>query len=352
MKNIYQLLGILGVSSTIWFLTSCNQPENEHTLGHDEKEIPVQLMPLQQDENSTNIVASGVFTTEDETILSFKNGGVIENISVKEGDRVKKGQVLATLNMVEIDASVQQASLGLEKAKRDYQRALQLFQDSVATKEQLENARTARDVAIQQNRAAQFNMSYSQIRATDDGYVLKKLANSGQTVGPGTPILQINGAGHSSWKLKVGVSDEQWATLQIGDRASIETDLDQETIEAFVARKSKGIDPTSGTFTVVLEVQKDETIGPIGTGVFARATITPSRLIAGWNLPYSAVLDGHKGDGYVFISNDKETVKRVKVKIGSINKDQVTIIGGLEAYKYVVVSGSAYLKDGSKIKEQ
>lgn len=341
---------MLCFSSVVFLIASCGQQERQSSL-HQEEVIPVKLLALQEDENGTNITASGVFTTEDETILSFKNGGIIQEVSVKEGDHVKKGQVLATLNMVEINASVQQATLGLEKAERDYQRVLRLFQDSVATKEQLENVETARDIAVQQHKAAQFNQNFSQIRATDDGYVLRKFANAGQTVGPGTPIIQLNGVGSSTWKLRVGVSDEQWSALTIGDKAMIETDLSPETIQASVARKSEGIDPASGTFTVVLEV-KDKDIDPIATGVFARATITPSQRTSGWNIPYEAVLDGHKNEGYVFVSNDKTTVTKVKVTIGAISKDHITVVEGLESYNYAVISGSAYLKDGSAIKEQ
>lgn|SRR5690606_4364970 len=350
MKISYQFLATFCIAVTIIFFAACNQRDDQNAL-NDETVIPVKLMPLQQRESSSNIVASGVFTTEEETVLSFKNGGIIQNISVNEGDRVRKGQVLATLNMVEIDANVQQANLSLEKATRDYQRVRQLFDDSVATKEQLENAKTARDLALQQNRAAQFNQSYSQIRATEDGYILKRFANAGQTVGPGTPVLQLNGAGNANWKLRVGVSDEQWAVLKTGDPAVITTDLSADSLHASIIRKSEGIDPASGTFTVILQVD-DPNISHIATGVFARAIITPTSNSSGWNLPYSAVLDGHKGEGYVFVTNDKETVKRVPVKIGAINKDQVTVVGGLEPYQYAITSGSAYLKDGSTIKEQ
>lgn len=350
MKVNYQFRVILCTVSAILLLSACSQKEKQ-TDKSDETTIPVKLMSLRQGENSSKITASGVFTTEEETVLSFKNGGIIQSIAVKEGDRVSKGQVLATLNMAEIDAGVQQANLGLEKAKRDYERALRLFEDSVATKEQFENAKTARDIALQQNRAAEFNRRYSQIRATDDGYVLKRFATAGQTVGPGTPILQLNGAGNSNWKLRVGVSDQQWAILKIGDPAIIETDVNNESIPASVIRKSEGIDPSSGTFTVILQVEESN-INHIATGVFARATITPTQNYSGWNLPYSAVLDGNKGEGYVFVTNDKKTAKRVPVQINSINKDMVTVTDGLGPYQYVIVSGSAYLKDGSSIKEQ
>ena len=66
------------------------------------------------------IQTSGLFTTDDETYLAFKTGGIIEKIYVKEGDAIRKGQLLATLNLTEIEAQVAQARLSFEKAKRDF----------------------------------------------------------------------------------------------------------------------------------------------------------------------------------------------------------------------------------------
>jgi len=330
-------------------LISCGGVTNENELNKEEI-IPVSLIALQEGENGNPVQASGIFTTEDETILSFKNGGIIQQILVNEGDKVTKGQLLARLNMTEISAGLQQANLGLEKAERDYKRALQLFQDSVATREQLENAKTAHDIAIQQNKAAQFNLNFSEIRANNGGYVLKRFVNEGQTVGPGSPILQINGAGNADWKLKVGVSDKQWTLLTIGDKALIETDLSPEKIKAQVFRKSEGIDPVSGTFSITLKLNPGQNLN-LASGVFARAVIYPSKQVSGWSIPYDALLDGDAGEGFVFVTNDKKMVKKAKVKLGQIAKDEILILSGLENFTYLVISGSAYLKDGTKIKE-
>ena len=78
--------------------------------------IPVKVIEINQESIGQTVHASGVFTTEDETYLGFKIGGVIQHILVKEGDAIKSGQLLATLNLTEIKAQVQQAQIGLEKA--------------------------------------------------------------------------------------------------------------------------------------------------------------------------------------------------------------------------------------------
>ncbi len=313
-----------------------------------EEQIPVSLLSLSQGKGESVIETTGLFTTDDETLLAFKNGGVIERVYVKEGDLVKKGQLLAILNMTELNAKSAQAKLAVEKAERDFKRAQKLYKDSVATLEQFENAKTYLDVVKEDLNTIQFNLRYSEIRATTDGYVLLKLANEGQIVGPGTPVVQINGAKKGNWVVKIGVSDRQWASIQEGDSALITADAFSDVLPAKVLRKSEGLNPSTGTFTV--QVQPNS-IGklPIASGMFAKVKIF-GKATDSWEIPYESLLDGDGGKGFIFVTDDNRTVKKVEVEIGDIQKDYVLIRSGLEGHHSVVVSGSPYLKEGSKIK--
>lgn len=330
--------------------SACNHPEKNTAAIVSQDTIPVKVLPLAAEDLSRAIATSGQFTTNDETMLSFKNGGVINRIYVNEGDAVSKGQLLAAVNPTEISAQVAQINLSYQKAERDYDRASKLYKDSVATLEQMQNAKTAFEVAKQQLSAARFNQNYAEIRATRNGYVLKKLTSEGQMVGPGTPILQVNGAKQHGWILKVGLSDQQWAVLKLNDGASVTTDaLPQQTLPARVTRKSEGIDPQSGTFSVELTLA-DAHIKGLATGLFGKATIVPTGVNKGYTIPYDALLDGGENEGYVFITNDRATVQKVKVQLGAIQQDKISIISGLKNARAIVVSGSAYLTNGSKIK--
>lgn len=340
--------GILIILITA-LLAGChnNRQEQSKTVGQDT--IPVKVMSLEKADSRQNIYASGQFTTDDETNLGFKNGGIINRIYVKEGDAVSRGQLIATLQLAEINAQAEQATLSVQKAERDYTRASSLYKDSVATLEQMQNAKTALDVARQQLNAVKFNQNYSEIRATADGYVLRKYANEGQVVGPGTPVVLINGARQGkSWLLKAGVSDRQWAAIQTGDKATIETDaLPGQRINATVTKKSEGIDITNGTFLVELTLQ--EKPATIASGLFGKATIVPSRTVSAWAIPYDALLDGTQNEGYVFITNDNKTATKVKVTLGGIDNHKVLVTGGLDSAKALIISGSAYLDDHSPI---
>lgn len=329
-------------------LAACNQAETPTTEVEDR--IPVRTLSLLSDTMSQTFSVSGQFTTDDETLLSFKTGGIIQKLYVEEGDPVRKGQLLATLNLTEVNAAVAQARLGLQKAERDYERANRLYLDSVATLEQMQNAKTALELARQQYASAGFNQQYSEIRATQSGYVLKKYVNEGQITGPGNPVFLINGASDAKWRLKLGLSDRQWAAMQLGDPALVSTELAPgKEFAAKVVKKSEGLDPQTGTFQLLLELENIPR-GLLASGLFGKAKLYPRGSQTGWAIPFDALLDGDAQEAYVFITNDGKTAVRQKVEVGRVDKDAVWIESGLENARELIVSGSAYLSHGSPIK--
>jgi len=267
---------------------------------------------------------------------------------VREGDRISKGQVLATLDLTEIKALADQAKLGLDKAERDLARVKNLFKDSVATLEQLQNTETAFELAKAQLNSVNFNRSFSQIKAPVSGFVLKKFVNPGQVVGVGDPVLRTNGAGNSQWILKSGVSDKQWSGIKVGDKATVAVDaFPGKTFEGKVIRKSETADPATGAFTVEIEVKKVDV--KLAAGMFASADLHTSKKVTSWNIPYDAVLDANGKDGFVFTTSDSKTAVKTPVIIESFNNESIRVSEGLENADALIVSGSAYLTDQSPI---
>jgi RND family efflux transporter MFP subunit len=328
---------------------SCGKPKAAAKIPAAGEAVPVKVMDPVRSGQSDTVTAGGQFTTDDETILSFKTGGIISSILVKEGDAVRRGQLLATLDVTEISSLVNQAHLGLEKAERDLKRAENLYRDSVATLEQIENARTAKDLAVQQLRAAEFNLQHSEIRAVNDGYILRKFANSGQLAGPGTPVFQTNGASSNKWLMRIGVSDREWAKISTGDSAAIITDaFPGKTIKATVSRRAEAADPYTGAFIIELTVSVPEGV-KLAAGMFGKATISASAKTDVWEIPYTALLDGNGGTGYIFVTTNGKTAKRIPVKIAAITGNSVHLSEGPEENQRIIISGSAYLTDGSPI---
>jgi RND family efflux transporter MFP subunit len=332
----------------ITMLQSCKKEITANPLSKSEI-IPVKTIALQQKGVAKTIAVSGQFSTDDEVTLSFKTGGIINQILIKEGDYVKKGQLLAKLDLTEIKTAVNQNHLALAKAKRDYERIGNLYNDSVVTLEQFQNVKTALEVAKQQSEAVQFNYNYSEIRAVQNGYVLKKFVNVGQLVAPGQAIIQTNGAGQNKWVLKTSVSDTDWALITIGDKASVRIDALKNTlINAKVIRKSQGIDENNGTFLVELEIDPAYA-KKVASGMFGAASIYSKKTNELWSIPYEALLDANGNEGYVFVTDDNQKAQKVKVIIQQIDKTHAQISEGLENHKRLIISGNAYLADHSSI---
>ena len=114
MKNSLNILTI----STLFMmlLPGCGKDQEISTLSKPVEAIPVKVIFLSQSEVSGSVHSSGQFTTNDETLLSFKTGGIVDRIYVKEGDKIRKGQLLATLNLTEISSQVNQSQIAFEKA--------------------------------------------------------------------------------------------------------------------------------------------------------------------------------------------------------------------------------------------
>jgi RND family efflux transporter MFP subunit len=352
MKSIFiKTFATIALAGGLFVLVeSCTESQGKGSpIPKTADPIPVKVTNIRKSNASLSIVSSGRLTTDDETLLSFKTGGVISAVFVKEGDRVTKGQILATLDPTEINALVAQAKSGLEKAERDLFRARNLYQDSVATLEQLQNAETAFDVATQQYSAASFNKSYSLIKAPGSGYVLKKFVNAGQVVGIGDPILRTNGAGTSHWILRTGVSDKQWSLINIGDGAEVVIDaFPGKKFTGKVIRKSETADPSNGAFTVEVEVANQGL--KLAAGMFASATITGSDKTSSWNVPYEAVLDANGNEGFVFVTADNKIALKKAVTIESFDGTSIRINSGLNGTESLIISGSAYLTDQSPIR--
>lgn len=329
---------------------SCNSHQHIKVMGADT--ISVRTMELRQHKGDQQIAVSGQFTTDDEVMLSFKTNGIISILNVKEGDAVHKGQLLAALNPLEINAQVKQAKLAAEKAQRDYLRNQSLFKDSVATLQQLQDSKTATQQADQALGIALFNRQYSEIRASKDGYILHKLANIGQQVTAGTAILEINGAEAGNWMLRVSMSDREWAMLKTNDIAEIQTSaLPGQLLQGVVNHKSEGVDAATGTFSAYIKLTGKKT-QVIASGMFGKAVITVTQNSSAdstWQIPYEALLDGDSTTGYVFITNDNRTARKVQVTVLNIEKNKVMISGPLKDAKSLIISGSAYLTDHSPI---
>jgi len=341
---------LLSLAAAILVLFSCKEKEKaKNSLGEADV-IPVKISAVSALGLPKKISTTGLVSTENEAKYSFKIGGVISGVFVDEGQFFRKGQLLATLNSTEISAGLMQSNLGVEKAQRDYQRAVNLYKDSVYTLEQLQNTKTALDITHKAKDAVAFNAHYSKIYAASDGFVAKKIASEGEVVGPGMPILLINETKQNgNYILKVGVTDREWAMINPGQTATVTLDgYADKKFDAFVFRKSQAADPTLGSFQVELKLKLTD-IKP-AVGMFGKAEISTNQDENVNVIPYGSLVEADGDKAFIFTPDGANKVRKIPVTILRFDNQQVYLKDGLEGVKEIVISNSAYLNEKSTIK--
>jgi len=344
MKTIPLL--ILGAAAFV----GCKQTPKQEVHFDEREVIPVKVSVVSALDVSGNINATGLVSTEHEAKYGFKIGGVISRILVEEGQSFKKGQLLAVLNATEIAAGLSQSNLNVEKAQRDYDRAVNLYRDSVYTKEQLQNTKTLLDIAKKGEETVSFNEQYSRIYAASDGFVAHRLASEGEVIGAGSPVLVINETKQDkSFLLRIGLTDMEWAAVSAGQKATVTLDgYPDRPIDAYVLRKSQTSDAAAASFQVELKLKLSD-IKP-AVGMFGKAQIFTGKAQHLMSIPYDALVEADGYSAYAFILNGPGKVKKVPIEIASFDNKTVYLKDGLKPADQVVISNSAYLNEESTIK--
>ncbi len=348
MKIKTILTTVTAVVALTVLVVACKQKEKQVSSVADVTEIPVKLFAAQSQVITEPVIAPGFISSATEARLSFKTGGVIERIYVEEGQSVRKGQLLASINLTEINATVEQAKEGLDKAQRDYDRTKNLYKDTVASLEQFQNVTTGLNVAKQQYEMAKFNKSYAEIRATTDGKIVKKIMNEGEIAGAGMPVFFMNSAGTNDWLVKVGIADKDWARLKPGNTATVKIDAyPDETFAGTVSQMAQAPDPMSGLYQV--EIKLNGCKKALATGLFAKTGIKPDNDATYVTIPVDAVIEGNGKEAFVYTVADNKAHKQ-PVKVAFMKDGTVMLVSGIEKGMKVVTDGSAYLTDGVAVK--
>ncbi len=324
-------------------LPSCKPEQKENRT---EPRVSVGTMKVNRSAYVEPVRCAGRLSTKTESRLSFKTGGIIQRILVDEGQSVRKGQLLAELNPEEIRSRVRQAELVLEKSKRDFRRAENLFRDSVATLEQYENARTALDVAGANERIARFNLRYSAIHAPSDGRILKRLAEANELIASGYPVF-LFASTQNEWVVRANLSDRDLIRVGMLDSARIWFDAyGDETFMGMISEIGTSADPYTGTYEIEIRLLRKPP--KLVSGFIARIEIFPSLLEDKILIPYEALAEGSGMAGTVYVISDG-IPRRRKIRVESFTDRGIVVGSGLLEGETLVIEGVQYLREGSRI---
>lgn len=296
----------------------------------------------------SSTTAIGVITNGQEAKPSFKTGGIVATTYFEEGDFVKKGQLMARLNLAEIDAQLQQTTEALAKAERDKIRAERLYADSVATLEQVQNATTAVAVAKKTKEIVLFNKQYSEVRSPIDGRIVKQIVHAGEMAAPGMPVYAIIGTSGADWKIKAGFIDRDWIQLKPGQKASFTLDANPGK-QYEVTLTEKAVIAGNASSLIDAEFSFKERPAALAVGLLGKISISTHSISNILSIPIECLTRSSANTSYVFV-NEKGKARLRKIIIGQLMEDRVEVLAGISDQDEVISTGAMYLEDGDAIK--
>jgi membrane fusion protein (multidrug efflux system) len=325
------------------------------------EERPVEVVEVIPKQVSYTLSAVGSLKTPENVIISPKKAGIIDKILVKEGDQVKKGQILVQLDDVDARLQVERAEAGLKQAvaavetdRNIVPRYRKLYESQVIPQQTLDELilrfkvdEAKLDLAKAELNVARQNLLDHRIASPIEGVVNLKIASLGEhvNVAPKDEILSIVQMDPLELEFYV---PENWAgKIRLGSMV-------QYTVKAFSEEKFSAslqfISPTSdpSTRNVKMKAMAKNPHYRLKPGFFAEVSIqtgsNPNALV----IPESALFS-QEGRYFVFAVQDRIT-HRKEVEIGHRFEGKVEILKGIQKGEQVVTVGQEQLSDGTKVK--
>ncbi|MEP6622073.1 MAG: efflux RND transporter periplasmic adaptor subunit [bacterium] len=310
--------------------------------------LAVRTQPVAASSLARPVTGTGMVAARDEYPLGFKIGGVVARVLVREGDLVGAGQLLAELDLREIDAAVEKARAMLAKAERDHARVQALWADSLAPLAQLEDATTTVELARADVQSAGVNRRYATIVAPTAGRVLRRAAEAGQTVSAGTAVVVVGGSTGGTI-VRVGLADRDVVRVAVGDAATVQLDaFPGRTIAGHVRQLAGAASPGTGSY--IVEVVLDD-VRELVSGMVARVSIASRGHESLVTIPVEALVDADGERGNVFVlSPDGTRAMRRPVRVAFVSDGRAALRDGLEGVRAVVTDGAAYLSDSVRVR--
>jgi len=307
---------------------------------------------------SRSIPATGNIAAWQETIVGSEIGGLrIAQVHANVGDRVRKGQILVTLDDAVVQADLAQARAQLQEARAMHAEArangdrARRFQPTGMMSEQQvtqyltaeQTAKSRIELAAARVQLAELRIRQTRILAPDDALISGRAATMGTVPQAGQELYRLILQGRLEWRAEVAADDI--GQIRAGDAAKLKL-ASGETVDGRVRSIAPSIDPQTRNGIVYTDLAESTA----KAGMFASGEITPAAQKAqqSLSLPQSAVLL-RDGFSYVFRVAPDKKLTQVRVVPGRRRGDRIEILSGIAESEHFVQSGVGFLNDGDLV---
>jgi RND family efflux transporter MFP subunit len=394
-----RLSALIVLVAAAWLLDSCSKTESVRASGVGQPtNVPtVGIVYVTRQPLMRQLTVSSELVPYQETDVWAKESGYVTDLRVDYGSRVKKGEVMAVLEIPELEAQLKQDQAAIKNAQEAMNRSQHVVDQMEAQRkpvhenadrlvdvskshpglvaqQEIDNAQ-GQDLALASQieggkasvQAAKSNLdeagahlerdqalfSYARITAPFDGVVTQRYANLGALMQAGTgspsatPLVRLSE--DDTFRLVIPVAESYVKYIRIGDPVSVRIPSLDKNVTGTVKRVSD--DVTAETRTMHTEVELTNFNHVLMPGLYAEATLTLDRKNDALVLPIQAISQA-SGQVTVFVVNPDNTIEERRITAGMQTANQIEIVNGLAVGDRVVASDRSGLKNGMQVKPQ
>ncbi len=288
---------------------------------------------------------------EDMVAASSETGGRITSLKVKEGQYVKRGQLIATTDLEQVKKSIAEIEKSLELAVDVFNRQKRLWDQNIGSEIQFLQAKNNKERLEKSLETVQYQLTKGNVYAPKSGVIEMVMAKAGEMAGPGAPIVQILNT--SKVKVAANVPEKFLRNVKKGEMMSIEVPaLDMKT-KGRVTMLGRTINPANRTFKV--EVNLPNPKGLLKPNLLANMLLNDFSVKDVITVPLELVQQEVSGKDYVFIKKDGAEgamAEKIYVTTGESYDGNIIISEGLKGGEELIVSGARGMAANALIKVQ
>jgi RND family efflux transporter MFP subunit len=314
------------------------------------------------------ITISAEFRPYEEVELHAKVSGYVKEMKVDFGDKVKAGELLATLEVPELQDELINAQATEQKTEADYTNANLIYSrlmsvnkdhPNLVAEQDLDTAEanahtTAAAIAAAKADVEKYQtlISYTKITAPFDGVVTRRYADPGELIQAGTssdtqahPLVRVS----DNYRLRLDfpVSVDYVKDIQIGDEVAVRVDSlnNNKTLTGKISRFSQDVDDNTRTMITEIEVPNPDLI--LMPGMYASVILKLDQKTNALAIPVEAV--SSEKNPTVFVLNQNHEIEKRAVQLGLETPDKYEVLSGLREGDLVIVGNHSEFQSGEKV---
>ena len=290
----------------------------------------------------------GSVQADDLVDVTSETPGRITNLKVKEGDGVRKGQLVATLDLEAMNKQIAELEKSLELANTVFERQSRLWEQNIGSEIQYLEAKNTKERLEKSLETLQFQLTKGNVYAPISGVVERVVLQGGELASPGMPIVQILNT--NKLKVVANVPENYLRSVKMGEQVKVNFPALESEQDARVSLIGRTIDPNNRTFAVEASIS--------GTTKLVKPNLLAIMLINDYSeenvvtIPVELVQQEVGGKNYVYVKEkgaEGDVAKKVYVETGRSFNNEIVISSGLQGGEELIVEGSRNIANNELI---